>query len=110
MKRKSDVFAQKKEEDTSEEDVPKTVDPPKALPQAKKETVEPDSMRIKRGVILSDDEDDKAVVKPKTSRKPKAELVDDILDPERSVRAIMDIDDCMFNPFWLFQFEECTNA
>lgn len=105
MKRKSDVFAQKKEEDTSEEDVPKKVEPPKALPQAKKESVEPDSMRIKRGVILSDDEDDEAVVKPKTIRKPKAELVDDSLDPERSVRAIMDIDDCTFNPFWLFQIE-----
>ena len=50
-------------------------------------------------MILSDDEEDEVIVKPKTARRLKSDLIDDELDQERSVRAMMDVDDCMFSVF-----------
>ena len=50
-------------------------------------------------MILSDDEEDEVIVKPKTARRLKSDLIDDELDQERSVRAMMDVDDCMFPVF-----------
>ena len=51
-------------------------------------------------MILSDDEEDEVIVKPKTARRLKSDLIDDELDQERSVRAMMDVDDCMFSVFF----------
>ena len=54
--------------------------------------------RVKKGVVLSDDDENKEpVLKAKPKRKSMSALPDlDILsDTERSVRAMMDIDDCM---------------
>ena len=55
---------------------------------------------VKNGRILSDDEDDEDHVeplkaKPSSKGKQKAAAIDlDDLETERSLRAMMDIDDC----------------
>jgi hypothetical protein len=75
---------------------PQSKAPPKAPP-----TKETSSARVKRGVIFSSDEDDEEESAPKKRlQKGKAKWVgastDDDDEAERSLRAMMDVDDGMF--------------
>lgn len=59
------------------------------------------SVIVKKGALLSDDEDDD--VKPKRRLRKRASSVafDSDSEREKSLRAMMDIDDCSFH-FFLF--------
>ncbi|KAI5119646.1 hypothetical protein M0805_009007 [Coniferiporia weirii] len=91
IKRKSSFMSLKVEEDDVDESTEMELKPASAPKPIKKEPS--DTTRIKKGVILSDDEEELIGSKPEGSRKGKSRAMDDFSDGERSVRAMMDIDD-----------------
>lgn len=71
--------------------------PPPKLPTKRTESKSVASARVKRGVVISDDEDEKAPKLPraKAAYKAKAKAASPDLEAEKELRAMMDIDDGM---------------